>query len=240
MVLSLVLPWHAVAKPAISEADHYVILLHGLARSERSMRKMQAALEKEGFGTCNIDYPSTEFPVEVLLFEHVLPAIRACLPAREVKLSFVTHSLGGILVRLLMERAPPPNVDSVVMLSPPNHGSEVVDRLGGLWLFQAINGPAGLELGTGADSLPVRLGRARFRVGVITGSRSINLILSAIIPGADDGKVSIVNARLDGMQDFLVVPTSHPFIMQNNQVIGQTLTFLQTGRFLHADPLEPQ
>jgi hypothetical protein len=117
------------------------------------------------------------------------------------------------------------------MLSPPSQGSEVVDRLGGWWLFQAMNGPAGAELGTGPDSLPNRLGRAQFSVGIIARTRSVNLFLSALIPGADDGKVAVDRARLDGMADFVVVPASHPFIMNNREAIRQTLTFLRTGSF---------
>jgi len=237
MVLSLVLPGrHAVAEPVTPEADHYVILLHGLARSERSMRTMQDALAKDGFATCNIAYPSTEYPIDVLLREHVLPAIRACLPPRDVRVSFVTHSMGGILVRLLMETEPLPNIDRVVMLSPPNHGSEVVDRLGGLWLYRAVNGPAGAQLGTGVDSLPRKFGPARFPVGVITGDRTVNPFLSWLIPGDDDGKVSVESARLEGMQDFIVIATSHPFIMGNADAVRQTLAFLKTGRFVHPVP----
>jgi len=119
----------------------------------------------------------------------------------------------------------------VVMLSPPNQGSEVVDKLGGWCLFKAINGPAGAQLGTAATQIPRSLGRARFELGVITGSRSINLILSTLIPGEDDGKVSIENAKLEGMSDFVVVPTSHPFIMKNRAASAQVLFFLEHGSF---------
>jgi pimeloyl-ACP methyl ester carboxylesterase len=219
------------AVPGGAEDQHYVVLLHGLARSERSMRKMERALAGAGYGTCNIDYPSTRHPIEVLLRDHVRPAIEDCLPSAEVGLSFVTHSLGGILVRLLLRETRLDRLRRVVMLSPPNQGSEVVDALGDLWLFEFMNGPAGAQLGTDADSLPNRLGPADFEVGVITGNRSINLILSSIIPGPDDGKVAVARARLAGMRDFLVVPVSHPFIMGSDEVIRQTLEFLENGRF---------
>ena len=219
--------------PPAADSEHYVVLLHGLARSERSMRKMQWSLAQQGFATCNITYPSTKFPVEALLRDYVLPAIRACLPERPVGVSFVTHSMGGILVRLLEKTEAMPNIERVVMLSPPNQGSEVVDRVGGFWLFQFLYGPAGNELGTGPDSLPQRLGPARFVVGIITGNRSVNPILSSIVPGEDDGNVSVENAKLEGMQDFLVVPANHHFIMQNDEVIRQTLAFLKNGRFDH-------
>jgi hypothetical protein len=121
----------------------------------------------------------------------------------------------------------------VVMLSPPNQGTEIVDRLGELWLFKFMEGPAAGQLGTGSGSLPRRLGPAPFEVGVITGTRSINLLLSILIPGIDDGKVAVDRARLDGMADFLTVPVSHPFIMRSARVIEQTLHFLRHGSFAH-------
>ncbi|MBU3916540.1 alpha/beta hydrolase, partial [bacterium] len=119
----------------------------------------------------------------------------------------------------------------VVMLSPPNQGSEVIDKLGSAPGFFWFNGPAGQQLGTGMDSIPLKLGKVDFKLGVITGNKSINLILSLLIPGDDDGKVSIENAKVAGMSDFLVLPHSHPFIMNSDDVIHQTKYFLKYGSF---------
>jgi triacylglycerol lipase len=117
------------------------------------------------------------------------------------------------------------------MLSPPNGGTEVVDKIGHNFLSRFINGPAGEQLGTNASSLPRSLGKVEFDLGVITGDKSINFILSCLIPGPDDGKVSITNAKVEGMNDFLVVHASHPFIMKNHEAIEQTTHFLKHGRF---------
>jgi hypothetical protein len=84
--------------------------------------------------------------------------------------------------------------------------------------------------------MPNRLGPARFPAGVIAGRHSINPLLSWIIPGTDDGKVAIDRARLEGMADFIVVPASHPFIMDNREAIRQTIRFLKTGAFEHGSP----
>ncbi len=208
-----------------------VILLHGLARTSTSMNKLQEALKYEGFKTCNIDYPSTQHRISILAQEHILPKIKACVGNIDSSIHFVTHSMGGILVRYFAKHALISPIGRVVMLSPPNQGSEVVDALGDTWFFEFINGPAGKELGTDTGSMPLRLGPANFEVGIITGSRSINLILSLIIEGSDDGKVSVERARLEGMKDFLVLPSTHPFIMRNEKAIAQTIYFLNHGVF---------
>lgn len=215
-------------------ADNVVITLHGLARSSGAMNKMAEALTASGHRVCNIGYPSRHHPIEVLAHEHVLPQIVACQSSADQPLNFVTHSLGGIIVRQLVADAALPSLARVVMLGPPNHGSEVVDKLGGLAPFGWLNGPAGRQLGTSAQSRPQQLGPATFELGVIAGSSSINWILSLLIPGQDDGKVSLRSTRLQGMRDHLIVPVSHPFLMKNREVIDQTIHFLAHGEFNHA------
>ncbi len=128
-----------------------VVVLHGLARTSASMKSMVRALEKAGYDVCNISYPSREHAIDVLTTQFVAPAVRACLANKADKAHFVTHSMGGVIVRQLVKSASDIRIGRVVMLSPPNHGSEVVDKLGQLALFQAINGPAGLQLATRED-----------------------------------------------------------------------------------------
>ncbi len=213
-----------------TERDRTVILLHGLARGPGSMNRLAQALTMAGHRVHNLGYPSTRHPVEVLVREHLRPALTAC-GADGGTLDFVTHSLGGILVRELARACPDLRIGRVVMLGPPNLGSEIVDRFGAWWLFGAINGPAGRQLGTGADSLPNRLGPAPFALGVLAGDRPWLEPFRAWIPGPGDGKVSIARTRLAGMHDFRVLPVSHAFMMQDPDIIRETVHFLAHGRF---------
>ena len=209
-----------------------VILLHGMARTRLSMNKLARELKKQDYQVVNDGYPSRKQRVEFLA-ETVIPkAIQACLQTEKVnKIHFITHSLGGILVRYYLSRQKLPQLGRVVMLSPPNQGSEVVDSLYDVPGYYALNGPAGLQLGKNENSVVKTLGPVDFEVGIITGNKSVNLILSTMIPGEDDGKVSVDSAKVEGMLDYLVLPHSHPFIMQSNETIKQSLYFIQHGRF---------
>lgn len=206
-----------------------VILLHGLARTHSSMEKLETALIEDGFNTINVEYASREHRIAILAENAIAPALDQCSP--EAELNFVTHSLGGILVRQYLSKHNIPNLNRVVMLGPPNKGSEVVDKLRHFPGFHFVNGDAGLQLGTGDLSIPNQLGRANFNVGIVAGTRSINWILSWLIPSTDDGKVSVERTRLDGMNDHIEMPVTHPFMMKNKKVIAQVIYYLRHGRF---------
>lgn len=214
-----------------------VILLHGLAKSDRSMEKLAQAVSEAGFDTVNVDYPSTDLPIEKLAGPAIAPALDRCaeLAATETtnapRVHFVTHSMGGILVRQYLSRVKPENLGRVVMLGPPNQGSEVVDKLGSFPGFHFMFGDAGLQLGTGKMSVPNQLGAANFDVGIIAGTKSINPILSTLLPSEDDGKVSVARTRLKGMRDHLVMPVTHVFMMKNEGVIAQVIHYLRHGHF---------
>jgi len=173
--------YEASVQPADPEKGAYVILLHGLGQSSRSM----AAIEKRG----------------------------------------------GIVARYYLKNHKLPNLGRVVMLSPPNQGSKLVDSLGDSYFFNKLNGPAGRQLGTGKDSLPLRLGPVDFELGVIAGNRSFNPLYSLIVPGPDDGTIAVDRTKVAGMKDFLVLPRSHIFIMRSEDAIKQVIHFIQHGAF---------
>jgi len=212
--------------------NQYIILLHGMGRTWRSMWWMSRAFKQAGYHVRNIGYPSTHHNIQWLADKHISPVVQRL--ANSECIHFVTHSLGGILVRQYLQAHALPEGSRIVMLAPPNHGSEVTDKLFRWKPYQWLNGPAGQQLGTSDNSIPNQLKPISIDTGIITGDKSTNPLFSSWIPGKDDGKVSVNSARLDEMKDFLVVPTGHTFIMNNANVIRQTLYFLDNGYFKHA------
>jgi len=217
---------------APAAAQECVVVLHGLARTSLSMEAMAEALEEAGFVAVNIDYPSRQHPIEVLAPMAIGKGLVLCEAAGATeKTHFVAHSLGGILVRKYLNDKEIENLGRVVMLGPPNQGSKAVDELGDMPGVGWVNGPAGRQLGKGPDSVPLALGPADFELGVIAGNRSIDPITSAVLDDPDDGKVSVPDTKLDGMDDFVIVEHSHAFMMRMQEPIALTIRFLNTGSF---------
>ena len=209
-----------------------VILLHGLSRTRFSLSRLAATLEQT-YQVINQGYPSRQHTVERLAKLAIESAIEKC--PEHSTIHFVTHSLGGILVRQYLSEHTINNLGHVVMLGPPNQGSEIVDFFQSspflTTIFGILNGPAGVQLGTQSEDRPKALGAVNFSLGIIAGDKNFNPLLSSFLPGQSDGKVTVESSKVDGMADHLVLPVDHTFMMINSGVIRQVEAFLKTGRF---------
>ena len=207
-----------------------VIVVHGLGRTSASMAILVSRLENAGFRVVNFGYPSRSEPIEALV-ERLDSEVGQCCNSEAETVHFVTHSMGGVLVRSYLSQRPEAHQGRVVMLSPPSQGSEIIDAFSDSDLLQSILGPAALLLGTDSAGIANQLEPVRFSLGVITGSRSLDPVGSWLIPGPDDGKVSVDRAAVEGAVDFMVLPATHTFIMNRSDVAEQVVHFLRHGRF---------
>lgn len=229
LILLLLLPGPVLA------VEECVVLLHGLARISNSMSELERKLERAGFTAVNISYPSLSRDVATLAAEAVGGGIETCRDNGAERIHFVTHSLGGILLRYYLEKNVVSELVRVVMLGPPNQGSELVDNLDNVPGFDWLTGPTGSRLGTESGDIVNTLGPVSFQLGVIAGDINLNPLGFLLLEGPNDSVVSVTSTHVDGMDDHLVLPVTHTFMMRNNKVIDNTIHFLKVGNFIPQD-----
>lgn len=214
---------------AAERSDETVVLLHGLGRSAANMLILEWRLEARGYRVCNVGYNTRAVRIEDAI-EEVYGEIVDCREG-DGPLHFVTHSLGGLVMRGLLGSRSIERLGRAVMLAPPNGGSEIADRLGELGWLESVMGPLSTQLGTGVDDLPNQLPIPTIPFGVIAGDQWINPVGPLWLPAPHDGTVSVASTRLRGMQDHIVMPYTHTFIVTAGPVASQVDTFLRRGKF---------
>ncbi len=218
------------------EKEELVILLHGILRSKTDMLPLTMFFEKRGYKTLNILYPSREQQLEELS-DFVHKKITTCPHYhKDITLNFVTHSMGGLISRYYIARQKPENLGKVVMLGPPNTGSEFADWLSETQvlapIFKTVFGPASEQLTTDYEHID---GDITYPLGIIAGNMSVNPLSPWVLDGEHDGIVPVERTKIDGMSDHIIMSTTHSFMMFNTDVMKQALHFLQHKKFNHIE-----
>lgn len=225
----------------MTESVDRVILLHGLARTTRSMVRLARALEGAGYAVVNHGYPSRRHDIATLTKQ--LRAVLAGLPAIDGRTHIVGHSLGGLLIRAALAGPPVPGLTlgRVVLIGVPNRGAKVVDRLQARPLTRPVVswfGRPTRELGRDAAWLKALPPLPVPETGVIVGTRRfhpfnpsawVNLAHGA--GEAGDGTVERDSAMLTGSADAIAVDAAHSLLPGDPRVIAAVLRFLRDGRF---------
>ncbi len=207
-----------------------VVLVHGLWRSRFAMQPVESYLLEQGYATVNVDYPSAREPLETIAREYLLPAIQQCEGAVNGAVHIVSHSLGGIVARTALQDSELPKQGRIVMLSPPNQGSELVDQFKDWPLADLVIGPAALSLAKDG-LLMTSLEPLQVNIGIITGNSNNRWVPFSDLPEPHDGTVTVEGAKLDEMDDFLVVDENHVSIRRNPTVLQEIVNFLENGHF---------
>jgi len=230
-------PAHAVTPQESSRhSQSCVVLLHGLWRSALSMKGLQWQLEESGYHVVNLTYPSLDHPVSELAALAIEQSLAVCRELGLEQVDFVTHSLGGILVREYVAQRDIPGLRRVVMLGPPNGGSQLADYVDSTSVLEFFMPQAVAQLGTSESSVPRQLGRVDFELGVIAGTSNWLPFLPGLPDGPSDGTVAVAETIVPGMMDFLEMPVGHTFMMWDDEVIAQVLFFLEHGHFQRLSP----
>ncbi len=226
----------SITEAAADNAPDTVVILHGIARTSKSMSAVESALQKDGYRTLAITYPSTKKNIDDIVAGLHEKELDKAFWSSAGTVHFVTHSMGGLVARRYLDKyrseIPPDKIGRVVMLAPPNAGSEVADTLHSLWPYQWYYGPAGQELTTAAQAGDKS--DVYYDLGIIAGTKEWPYVIAAfVVPGPGDGRVSVEKTKLAGMKDHVTVNGTHTFIMDRPDVHRQIVHFLKQGSFEH-------
>ena len=218
------------------DAGKAVILLHGIGRSSHCFAKMKVSLLQDGLTVVPFEYPSTRISLQQSA-EYLQSVIESLGSISSI--DFVAHSLGGLVVRTLLKDFSDPRLHSLVMLGTPNYGAELADMLHRTKLFSLVFGPAGQQLVTGGSATIGQLPVPSIPFAVVAGGKGTAEGYNPLLPGDDDGTVTVNSTRLSGAVDFLQVPRIHTFLTADPEVIAAVCCFLREGRFNPAKPAQP-
>ncbi|WP_010582593.1 lipase family alpha/beta hydrolase [Schlesneria paludicola] len=217
-----------------------VVMIHGLLQSSKCMNSMGVTLRDAGYTTVNFDYPSTQISITDAA-QFLDRSVQSLEGFDEI--NFVVHSMGGLVVRAYAMEFKDPRIKRMVMLGTPNRGAELADITQQYWIFRAAAGPGARQLGTRPDGLIPRLPAPDFEFAVIAGSRGTASGWNPLIPGDDDGTVTVASTKLNGAADFGTVRAIHSRLLRNEDAISQTVSFLKEGRlcpYRDPQPIHPE
>lgn len=214
------------AGPVVTDKE-LVVLIHGLGRSNMAMWRLADRLEDADYYVQRVGYRSlTRTPDQIV--SEISTQINQCCLHHSNKVHFVGHSLGGLLIRSYLQNHDVEQLGNVVLIGTPNKGTTVVDEFRDHPLF-GLFGPMTAALGTDKKNFPSRLTAPDYPVGIIAGYVKND---NPMIPGPNDGLVSVDSTRLKNMTDFIEVEVGHSMMRYDENVAKYTINFLRNQVFV--------
>lgn len=226
-------PEHCTSELLLSKKNNdYIVILHGLRRSLKHMKKISAALHKENYNILQISYPSTLYPLDELI-KMVLEEIGKYISIndKKIKVHFVGHSLGGLIIRGLIKNNFIYNLGRIVMIGTPNQGNIFADYFTGYGIFEYLHGPVSEQLISDQKEFKHLFGEIRSELGIIAGNKVGNYYLGYLLQDANDGRVCVCDTILKGSKEHIIIHESHDELQTNPTVIQKTVNFIKNGKF---------
>lgn len=205
-----------------------VILLHGIMNKSFMMNRIEKGLVKEGYEVVNWGYPSYQNTIE----EHAKSLDNV---VRKIKnnetINFVGFSLGCIIIRYYLTHYKVANVKRFVMIAPPNHGSEQADYRYN-WARFILGEKSFKQLRAKNKDYYINMGIPSCEIGIIAGGKGNSKGYSKVLPGDDDGAVSLESAKIDGIKDFIQLKHEHTELILRKDTVDNVVSFIETGKFI--------
>ena len=210
-------------------AEELVVLIHGIRDKPYIMWKLEQGLSKSGYSIMNLHYPSVKADMDSivsLVHSRLAPRLQDYQ-----KINFVTHSLGGIVMRAYLHKHKQSNFQRLVMIAPPNKGAIMAERFEDFFIYKWIYGQTGQKLGKDSTDYWQQIPPPSIDFGIIAGGLGNDKGFNPLIPGDDDGTVGVAETKIAGAQDFIVIPGLHTSLLWQNRTLEQVLYFLEYNHF---------
>jgi hypothetical protein len=213
-------------------ASHRIYLIHGFGSPKFVLNKIERNIKKNGFHTINYGYPSKTKDLDKLGQD----LYRDIKDSGYDTVSFVTHSMGALVVRSMLKNIQHaekyPVLYRMVMIAPPNKGADIADLYVSNKLLKPFLGPNFKLMTTDsfsyANKLPVP---THSEVGIIVGIKGNEHGYNPLIKGDNDGRLKPERTDLANEKDKAVIHDEHTHLTQNPRVIKLVIEFLKLGIF---------
>jgi len=215
----------------VASATHKVYILHGYAGSAAQMDKIYKGLQREGYEAENYTYPSFKECIDSIGHDLYVKVKRENYDT----VSFVTHSMGGLVVRSMYKYLDPaihfPFIFRVVMLAPPNKGTEMADFFSKSSI-RSFLGPNVMLMRTDSNSYAFKLPVPTCEVGLIVGIKGSKPWFNPLMKDDNDGTVTMKEAILGNEKEIATVKSMHILMPLKKKVILLVTRFMKTGTFV--------
>lgn len=216
--------------PAFGSYKVYVI--HGYGGTTTMMSKIDKSIKNEHFITENFAYKSITVDLDSIGMELYLNIKRSGFDT----VSFVTHSMGGLVVRSMLQYSQKdknfPVIHRIVMLAPPNGGAEIADFFTKKPGMKRLLGPNVEHMRTDSNSYAHKLPIPNnSELGIIIGIRGKSKGYNPFIPSDNDGLLTPKSAKLGVEKEIVYVYEDHNIMTQKTLICKLVNDFLKLGKF---------